>query len=228
MLRAVIFDFNGVVADDETPHFLAFQRALAEEGLTLLQEDYYGRYLGMDERNCATALLAASGRTDPARLARILERKAALFREETAARKPPLFPGVVEFVKRAGARYRLAIASGGRREQIAFALRETPVEQDFAAIVSAEDTTIGKPDPAVYRLALARLNASAPPAEPPIEPGECLVIEDSLAGIEAALAAGMTAVAVATTYAADRLARARLVLPGLDAAALERMEALFR
>lgn len=228
MLRAVIFDFNGVVADDETPHFLAFQRALAEEGLTLTQEDYYGRYLGMDERNCATALLAAAGRTDPDRLGRILERKALLFREETAVRKPPLFPGVVEFVKRAGARYRLAIASGGRREQIDFALKDTPIEKDFAVIVSAEDTTIGKPDPAIYRLTLARLNASAPPNEPPIEPGECLVIEDSLAGIESALAAGMAVAAVATTYPPARLARARLVLPGLDAPALDRIETLFR
>jgi len=56
-LRAIIFDFNGGLADDETPHFLAFQQALAEDGLALTKEAYYGVYLAMDERNCAAALL---------------------------------------------------------------------------------------------------------------------------------------------------------------------------
>ena len=56
-LRAVIFDFNGVIADDEITHFLAFQQALAEDGLTLTKEEYYGTYLGMDERSCAGGLI---------------------------------------------------------------------------------------------------------------------------------------------------------------------------
>jgi len=134
-LRAIIFDFNGVLADDETPHFLAFQQALAEDGLALTKEAYYGIYLAMDERNCAAALLeSAGGGHDLARLRRIMERKATLFQAYTATHKPPLFEGVVEFVKQAGARYRLAIASGGRREQIEFALRETPIEKDFTVL----------------------------------------------------------------------------------------------
>lgn len=237
MLRAIIFDFNGVIADDETPHFLAFQRALAEAGLALTREEYYGTYLGMDERNCLAALLSAPphpplsprgrGEGEGGLIERILKRKADLFREDARAHKPELFPGVVEFVKRAGLRYRLAVASGGRREQIDFALKDTPIEKNFSVIVSAEDTTIGKPDPAIYRLTLARLNASAPPAEPEIQPADCLMIEDSLAGIEAAIAAGMTVVAVATTYPAARLTGARLVLQGLDGNSLDPMETLF-
>ncbi len=229
MLRAIIFDFNGVIADDETPHFFAFQQALAEEGLALTKEAYYGTYLGMDERNCTIALLAAAtGRSDGARVHRILNRKAVLFREVTATRKPPLFPEVVEFVKQAGERYRLAIATGGRREQIEAALEGTPIEQDFAVIVSAENTVLGKPDPAIYQLTLKRLNEAPPAPEPAIGAAECLVIEDSLAGIEAARAARMRVVALATTYPADRLARANLVLPGLGGASLGSIEALFR
>ena len=228
-LRAIIFDFNGVLADDETPHFLAFQQALAEENLALTKETYYGAYLGMDERNCAVAILeSAGGGRDPARVRRIMESKAALFQAYTATHKPPLFEGVVEFVKQAGAHYRLAIASGGRREQIEFALRETPIEKDFTVIVSAEDTRLGKPDPAIYRLALTRLNAAAPRPRPPIRPPECLVIEDSRAGIRAALAAGMRVVALATTYPADQLAEAHAVLPGLTGASLDRLHRLFR
>jgi beta-phosphoglucomutase len=228
-LRAIIFDFNGVLADDETPHFLAFQQALAEDGLTLTKETYYGVYLGMDERNCTAALLeSAGGGRDPARLRRILERKATLFRAYTSMHKPPLFEGVVEFVKQAGARCRLAIASGGRREQIESALRGTPIERDFPVIVSAEDTRLGKPDSGIYRLALARLNKTAPRPRPPIRPPECLVIEDSRAGIRAALAAGMRVVGLATTYPADQLTEAHVVLPGLAGASLDRLHGLFR
>ena len=228
-LRAIIFDFNGVLADDETPHFLAFQQALAEEGLALTKEAYYGVYLGMDERNCAAALLdSAGGRRDPARLGRIMDRKATLFQAYTATHKPPLFEGAVEVVKQAGARCRLAIASGGRREQIEFALRGTPIERDFTVVVSAEDTRLGKPDPAIYRLTLRRLNAAAPRPRPPIRPPECLVIEDSRAGIRAALAAGMRVVGLATTYPADQLTEAHAVLPDLAGASLDRLDRIFR
>ncbi len=223
-IKAIIFDFNGVIADDETPHLLTFQQALNEHGLSLSKEDYYGPYLGMDERNCATALLmAATGSCDPARLRSIMERKAVLFRDYTATHKPELFPGVVEFVKSAAKTCRLAIASGGRREQILHALRGTPIEQDFPVIVSAEDTTTGKPEPEIYELTLKRLNALAP-RQPLIRAGECLVIEDSRAGIRAALTAGMKVVALATTYPADQLTEAHLVLPSLKGITADSIE----
>lgn len=228
-LRAIIFDFNGVIADDETPHLLIFQQALQEDGLALTKEDYYGVYLGMDERNCATALVeSVTGTRDPIPLRRILERKAALFRDYTATHKPQLFPGVVKFVKRAGERYRLAIASGGTREQIEFALRDTPIEKDIAVIVSAEDTTIGKPDPAVYRVTLNRINRLEPRPQPPIGPEECLVIEDSLAGIHSAKTAGMQVIGLATTYSAEQISEAHSVIPSLEDLSLDRLEKLFR
>ena len=147
-LRAIIFDFNGVIADDETPHFLMFQQALRDEGLVLTKEDYYGTYLGMDERNCLAALLNKTGGAhDPALERRIHDQKVALFRDYTAAHPPELFPGVTHFVLQARQRYRIAVASGGKREQIAAALRGTPIEHAFPLIVAAEDTTTGKPDP---------------------------------------------------------------------------------
>jgi len=166
-LRAIIFDFNGVIADDETTHFLAFQQALAEDGLALTKDEYYGAYLGMDERTCTAALVrSATGRHNFARVQRIAERKASLFKSLTVTHKPSLFPGVVEFVQRAATRYRLAIASGGRRQQIELALRGTPIEKSFMALVTAEDAPIGKPDPAMYLLTLARINEMAPAASP--------------------------------------------------------------
>ena len=101
-MRAIIFGFNGVIADDETPHLHCFQRALAEAGLCLSKEEYYGTYLGMDERTCTAALLTTrDGSCDSASLAGIIERKAGLFREHTALHKPALFPWITGFVQRA-------------------------------------------------------------------------------------------------------------------------------
>jgi HAD superfamily hydrolase (TIGR01509 family) len=216
MIRAIIFDFNGVIADDETPHLHCFQLALAEYGLALTKDDYYGTYLGMDERTCAAALLTArDGACDRTILSAMMDRKAARFREYTAVHKPALFPGVVEFVQRAGAHYRLAIATGGRREQIDHALRGTAIERSFAVVVSADDIATGKPDPAIYHAALKRL-AATEPSPPLLTAAHCVVVEDSRAGIRAAKAAGMRVLALATTYPSDQLTEADLVLPSLE------------
>lgn len=222
--RALICDFNGVIADDETPHFLAFQQALREEGIELSQEEYYGRFLGMDERNCLSVLLTGAGAPDAARRDRIAARKAALFEDWARTRKPRLFPGVVPFIKEAARRWTLAIASGGRREQIRYALEGTPIEHDFAVVVAAEDTRRGKPDPEVYELALSRLNAQR---REPLGPQDCLVLEDSRAGIQSARRAGMRVAAVASTYPAEQLRDADLVVPGLDARTADALAALF-
>jgi beta-phosphoglucomutase len=194
---------------------LCFQQALAEEGLLLTKDEYYGVYLGMDERTCAKILIAArDGICDDRLLQRIMNRKADLFHASTTAHKPTLIPGVVEFVKTAKPTYRLAIASGGRREQIDAALTGTLIKQDFELIISAEDCPIGKPDPAIYRLTCERLNAVGA-ISCAITPADCLVIEDSLAGIRSAKAAGMRVLALATTYPIDKLGEADAVLSSL-------------
>jgi beta-phosphoglucomutase-like phosphatase (HAD superfamily) len=215
VIRAILFDFNGVIADDETPHLLCFQQALMEAGLSLTKEDYYGAYMGMDERTCARLLLERrDGHCDEAQLLRIGERKAELFRAQTGRVKPPLFQGVVEFVKAAKGCYRLAIVSGGRKTQIEQALAGTAIERDFEAIVAAEDCPIGKPNPAIYLLTLDRLNARSR-SEDSISPADCLVLEDSVAGIRSAKAAGMRVLGLATTYPIDKLCEADFVLPSL-------------
>ena len=215
VIRALIFDFNGVIADDETPHLLCFQQALAEAGLTLTKEDYYDAYLGMDERTCAALLLERrDGTCDEKEVVRIAERKAELFRVHTARYKPLLFPGVVEFVKAAKRHYALGIASGGRKEQIQEALANSAIECDFEVIVAAEDCAIGKPDPAIYLMTLERLNGRR--SAPLIRPKECLVLEDSLAGIHSAKAADMRVVALATTYPVEKLYEADGIVRTLE------------
>jgi len=216
VIRAIIFDFNGVIADDETPHVYCFQQALAEAGLALTKEDYYGAYLGMDERTCTRMLMEQrDGTCDEAEVSQIGERKAELFRAYTALHKPELFPGVVDFVKTAKLRYRLAIASGGRRAQIDAALSGTEIQCDFDVIVAAEDCPIGKPDPAIYLLTRERLNAGIRSAHA-IVPAECLVVEDSLAGVRSARAAGMRVLGLATTYPPDKLHEADCIIQSFE------------
>lgn len=168
----------------------------------------------MDERTCAAALLTRrDGNCDHAAHDRIIERTAALFQNHTATHTAALFPWVTGFVERAAGRYRLAIASGGRREQIRSALAGHPIEAAFELIVSADEGAVGKPAPAIYDCALRQLNANRP--KPPLlRAGECLVIEDSPTGIQA----GMLVLAVATTSPASQLTDAHLVLPALDGA----------
>lgn len=216
MIQAIIFDFNGVLADDESPHVACFQEALSESGLSLTPEEYYGTYLGMDERTCASLLLTErDGRCDEERLRRIIERKAELFAAYTARHQPSLFPGVTEFVKAAQPHVRLAVASGGRREQIHRALEGTAIERDFEVILTADECPVGKPDPAIYVMTLERLNACRR-HRPLLAPRHCLVIEDSRAGIQSGRAAGMVVLALSTTYPADQLTDAALVLPSLE------------
>lgn len=216
MIRAIIFDFNGVIVDDETPHVFCFQQALAEAGLTLTKEDYYGAFLGMDERTCTRLLLQQrDGGFEEAEVFRIGERKAELFLAHTAQHRPSLFAGVVDFVKAARGRYRLAIASGGRRAQIHAALAGTQIERHFDVILAAEDCPTGKPDPAIYLLTLKRLNAGRG-SGCDIVPSECLVLEDSVAGIRAAKAAGMNVLGVATTYPLDKLHEADGIVQSLE------------
>lgn len=216
MIRAIIFDFNGVLADDETSHFLCFQLALGEAGLTLSKEDYYGAFFGMDERTCASILLRQRhGTCDETKLFRIGERKRELFRAHAARHQPELFPGVVQFVKAARERYPLAIASGGRRAQIEQALAGSAIESDFDVIVTAEDCPIGKPDPAMYLLTWERLNGGRR-SNDQFPPGACLVLEDSVAGIRSARAAGMRVLGIATTYPVDNLHEADCVVRTLE------------
>jgi HAD superfamily hydrolase (TIGR01509 family) len=213
MIRAILFDFNGVIADDETAHVECFCQALQEYGLALSKAEYYWTYLGMDERSCTPLLLTArDGKSEAGLVQQIQDRKAELFRLHPAAQKPALFPGVIEFVQAARPLCRMAIVSGGRREQIDRALRGTVIEQAVELIVSADDCPIGKPDPAIYVLTLKRLNDFVRPL---LRPDECLVIEDSKAGIRAARAAGMPVLALATTYPANELGVADRVLPSL-------------
>jgi len=225
VLRAIIFDFDGVLADDEHLHLESFQRAFGECGVSLDERVYYERYLGFDDRECVCQVMSDQGRLalEPV-IDALVARKGRAFME-AIERGVPLFPGVPEFVRRAAERCPLAIASGALRHEIDTILVAAGLRGYFGPIASADDIAVGKPDPAVFHLALARLNEAA--GGQPIAPQECVVIEDSVAGVEGAKRAGMRCVAVTNSYGADHLVRADLVVSSLEGLELSALEALF-
>jgi beta-phosphoglucomutase len=231
-IGAVIFDFNGVLVDDEDVHFALFQEVLAQEGVAITERDYHERYLGYDDRKCfETALGDAGQSSDRQRLDGLIARKARRYVEVTE-QGLRFFPWAAETLGAVASRWPVAICSGALRPEIEYALRRLGRLDQIAAIISAEDTDKCKPDPEGYRLALAALRALArngrgPGAgtstgqkgETPLDlaAGHCLVIEDSLAGIISAKGAGMRTVGVSNTYTANQLldAGADVVVDGL-------------
>jgi beta-phosphoglucomutase len=210
MIRALIFDFNGVLLDDESLHFEMFREQLAGEGVTITIEDYHDRYLGLDDRACFETALTDAGQTaTPHRLDDLIERKAVRYAEE-AARGLTFFPGAADCLTTMASHYMLAINSGALRPEIVYGLDELGCRDLIAVIVSAEEVPHCKPHPQGYSLALSGLcrfeEALGVPCT--LKPIHCLVIEDSLAGIESAKGAGMWAVGVPNTYTREQLLEA--------------------
>jgi HAD superfamily hydrolase (TIGR01509 family) len=212
-LSAIIFDFDGVIADTEPLHFAGFRQTLAEIGIGLTESDYYANYLGYDDRGCFLAALTAHQRsTDLATITALMQRKAQAYLESVKGHLV-IFPGVREFVQEAAATYPLAIASGALRHEIEFILEQAGLRKEFLHITGAEDVTKGKPDPEPFLHALDAVNRQRPTQT--IAPGSCLVIEDSIPGLRGAKTAGMKVLAVANTHTIQDLHEAHAITPSL-------------
>jgi beta-phosphoglucomutase len=221
MIQAVIFDFNGVLVDDEVVHFDLFREVLAQEGVVITDRDYHERYLGYDDRGCfAAALGDAAQPFDHHRLDALIARKAQRY-VEVAEKGLRFFPFAAETLSAMASRWPVAICSGALRSEIEYALRRLNCRDRVAAIVAAEDAHKCKPDPVGYLQTLHALRARLrlmTPSPPPLEARACLVVEDSLAGIISAKGAGMWAVGITHTYNAAQLRQsgADAVIHGLE------------
>jgi beta-phosphoglucomutase len=205
-LRAIVFDFDGVIANSEPLHFQAFRDVLAGEGMTLSEHDYYERYLGYDDVGVFRALGLAAARIED-----LVKAKAV--RMETLERDSSiLFPGAAAAIKRLAASVPLAIASGAIGPEIRRVLVREGLAQFFVAIVSADDAPNGKPSPDPYLRAVAKLD---PACGGRLTARECVAIEDSHWGLESARTAGLRTVAIGHTYDVRELS-ADLVLQTLD------------
>jgi len=222
-LQAIIFDFDGVIADSEPLHFRAFQQALAEDGHELSSREYYERYLGYDDVGTFQAFaqdrgLAADTQHIAGLVARKGEKLQALLQGGTV-----LFPGALEFVKSAAQAVPIGIASGALHHEIIEVIAAAGVADLFAAIVASGDTPESKPSPAPYRLAFERLRDASGAN---LDPRRCVAIEDSRWGLESARGAGLRCVGVTNSYPAGELTGAELVVSGLHTLTLEALDRL--
>jgi beta-phosphoglucomutase len=218
-LDAIVFDFDGVLADTEPLHLRIFQETLARHGLTLDAAEYYQRYLGFDDRGVfqSLALDRNTGWT-AADVADLVDEKTRSFRV-VASSHPVVFDGVGRRLAEWRGQVRMAVASGALREEIEIILDIAGLAGFFTVIVAAGDTPAGKPAPDPYLAALKLLGAS---------PSQSVAVEDSVWGIESARQAGMKVIAITTSYPRERLAAADTVVASFDDLRLSHFEELAR
>ena len=203
MIEAVLFDFNGVIADDEEQHREALGAVLAEAGLSLTREQYYSDFLGFDDRSCLIEAFLRAGKPLPSLgLEHLLDEKSRVY-QRLIDRSLALVPGAAAFVPRAAQRFRLGVVSGALRREVDLVLDRVGLRRHFDVLVAAEDVGRGKPDPAGYLAAHGALDRSRP-----LPVGHCVVIEDSLPGLRAARAAGMHCTMLTTSHTPVALAGA--------------------
>ena len=200
MIEAMLFDFNGVLVDDEGQHCEAMQRVLADEGLSLSREDYYAQILGLDDRGGFVEAYRRAQRTLTTELLNFMVQKKSELYLQLVAKSLRLVPGATEFVHEAAKRYRLGIVSGALRREIEHVLAQTGFAERFEVIVAAGDVPRCKPDPASYLAAHQAFSRRQPVAA-----RACVVIEDSVPGLQAARAAGMPCVMLTTSHPARAL-----------------------
>jgi len=221
-LQAIVFDFDGVIADSEPLHLRAFQRTLEEEGLELTARDYYSRYLGYDDVGLLQALAQDRAmEMNEERIGALVARKAVKL-QELLRDGHVLFPGAVEFIRTAAAEVPIAIASGALRHEIVEIIEGAGVGDLFAAVVAAGDTPQSKPSPAPYLLAFEKLRLE----HHDLDALRCVAIEDSRWGLESARGAGLRCVGVTTSYPPEELQGAELVVGGLKDLTLPALDRL--
>ena len=214
MLKAVIFDFDGVITDSEILHLRAFNQSLVPYGIEISTKDYYTNYLGFSDFDCYKALIDNGLlKIDERQIGEIIGRKSKIF-EELTKTEGRTIEGVHEFLQMLkDNNIPMAICSGSLLVEIEIMLEESKLRHFFAAIVSAEQVKNGKPHPEGFLLSLQKLNETC---HPPIAANECIVIEDSHWGLQAGKAAGMHTIAVTNSYDAEQLTIAEKIVAHLN------------
>jgi HAD superfamily hydrolase (TIGR01509 family) len=216
-ISAVIFDFDGVLADTERLHLRAIQDALADYGHTLDDRVYFDRYLGYGDRDVLVEFARdRNWSIDDATIAAFMSTKSRRYRHHLASGSA-LYPTADTCVRCLAERFVLGIASGSLRAEILHILEPTGLGPSFRAIVGADDVTSGKPAPEPYRRAAELLG---------VEPSRAVAIEDSRWGLESARAAGMRTIGVTTTYPASALSMADRVVSSIGDVTVELIEEL--
>ncbi len=208
MIKAVIFDFDGVIIDSEPLHFKAFQKILNSINIDFSEEEYWSKYLAMSDKDLFLNL--QKERTinlDEKTINKLINKKGEYFLK-LLQEEPLFFHGIKNVIIDLSKSFLLAIASGALKHEIQYALNKLSINELFKFIISAEDVVEGKPNPEIYLKAYSKLIS----IEPNLQKQDCVVIEDSIHGIIAAQSAGLKCLAVAHSYKEEDLSIADSIL----------------
>jgi HAD superfamily hydrolase (TIGR01509 family) len=213
--RAVVFDFNGTLSDDEPILCEIFQELFAEHGRPLSAQEYYDELAGRYElagRSDSEIVRTWLGADHPA-VDEVIEKRTERYRQRVADGSS--VPSETrEAVRYAAERLPVGVVSGAARAEIEPVLAAAGLAEHVSFVVAAEDVEHGKPHPDGYERAVALLD---------VQPSDVLVFEDTEAGVQAAKAASTRAIAVLGTLAPDRLAAADEIVPAVDVPLMRRL-----
>ncbi len=234
MLKAVIFDFDGVLVDSERLHHQAFNEIFAKfnsattDKFQISTQEYFDRFLGLSDKELLQVVAQEKNLSlSEQQFRQLLAEKADIFKK-LATNGAAVIEGVPRFLKMlADNKIPMAICSGALLPEIEIILKCAGLRDFFKALVSAEQVKCGKPDPEGFLLALKLLNKKTRPlVVSEVEPKDCIVIEDSHWGLEAAKNAGMHPVAVTNSYAADYLRPADKIVANLSQLSINDLQTL--
>ncbi len=213
---AAIFDMDGTMVNNTPYHLKSWQALFKKHGLGNLQpQKYYTEISGIPIIDTLKGLFADA---DEATLKSLLKEKEGLYREFYTPYIAPVngLENLLIELKDAG--FKLAIASSATADDIDFVLNHVRVKQYFDVIIDGNSVSKGKPNPQIFLKAAANLN---------MPPENCVVFEDSIAGIKAANAAQMKVVGITTGQPADKLQPSNLVITDFTELTVEKLKALF-
>jgi HAD superfamily hydrolase (TIGR01509 family) len=204
MIKAVIFDMNGVIINDEHIHELAFKKIVKQYGINMKHKDYVNLCFGRtDKEGFENVGKVYKKNLD---LVKAVSEKSNLYMKIFPDNKK-VYPGVTDLIKNLNKHFRLALTSSACRKEVNLILREFGLIKYFDVTVSADDVTKGKPDPEPYLLTAKKLF---------LRPNQCVVIEDSPSGVLSANKAGMRCVGIMTTYKRSDLKQTDKVVDDFD------------
>jgi beta-phosphoglucomutase len=212
-VRAVLWDMDGTLIDSEEFHWISWRDTMADEGIAITHEQFLASF---GQRNDSILPRWLGAEATPERMERIANAKEERYRALVRKNGISALPGVADWLRRLHQGWQQAIASAAPRPNIDVILEALGAAHYFQGIVSAEEVRKGKPDPEVYLTAASRVGAS---------PGNCIVVEDAVAGVEGARNAGMRSIGVShngTHLPAD------IVVESLDLLGADAFEKLLR
>ncbi len=208
MIKAILMDFNGIIINDERIQMQAYQEILKKEDIELTEDDYFSS-LGMNHETFINKIYDRACKTlEGNKSMEISTAKTNRWRD-LVTEELPIFEGVENFVHKMSQEFALGIVSMSKREEIVYVLERANLARYFSAIISAEDVTECKPNPQCYRAGFRTLDAwRTSHKHLPMTHEDCVVIEDSPAGVRAAKAADLYALGVTNTVSAEQLREA--------------------